>query len=118
MSALSTYHRLPRCKTPRWRWPVQLLGVIPTRRSSDLIPNSFCCSGYNEVRAQSTPHILGPVSAAPTTGAVPDLEGISIVLPARNEVANIASAVEKCLAVAERLLATSLRAGKIGRGHV
>jgi glycosyltransferase involved in cell wall biosynthesis len=43
------------------------------------------------------------VSAVPTSGAAPDLDGISIVLPARNEVANIGAAVEKCLAVAERL---------------
>ena len=33
----------------------------------------------------------------------PDAEGISIVLPARNEAGNIAAAVEKSLAVAEKL---------------
>lgn len=70
-----------------------------------MIPNSFSLSSsrHNGVRVQSPPHILGPVSAAPTSGPAPDLEGISIVLPARNEVANIGAAVEKCLAVAERL---------------
>jgi len=35
--------------------------------------------------------------------AVPEFDGISIVLPAHNEVANIRAAVEKGLAVAERL---------------
>lgn len=43
------------------------------------------------------------MSAAPKTGTVAELEGISIVLPARNEVANIGAAVEKCLAVAQGL---------------
>jgi glycosyltransferase involved in cell wall biosynthesis len=38
-----------------------------------------------------------------TEGSEPDVEGISIVLPARNEVANIRTAVEKSLAVAARL---------------
>ena len=43
------------------------------------------------------------MSAAPVPLVVPEIEGISIVLPARNEVANIRAAVEKSLAVAERL---------------
>lgn len=43
------------------------------------------------------------MSAPPKPDALADVEGISIVLPARNEVANIRAAVEKCLAVAERL---------------
>jgi glycosyltransferase involved in cell wall biosynthesis len=43
------------------------------------------------------------VSTGTKPVSVPDVEGISIVLPARNEVANIVAAVEKSLAVAERL---------------
>jgi glycosyltransferase involved in cell wall biosynthesis len=43
-----------------------------------------------------------PVPGAPN-GVDPEVDGISIVLPARNEVANIAKAVESSLAVARRL---------------
>jgi len=43
------------------------------------------------------------VSVAEKPDSISDVEGISIVLPARNEAANIRAAVEKCLAVAEGL---------------
>ncbi len=43
------------------------------------------------------------MSVAKPSDKTPQVEGISIVLPARNEVANITTAVEKSLAVAERL---------------
>jgi glycosyltransferase involved in cell wall biosynthesis len=58
--------------------------------------------GLRGLSRKSHPY-TGPVSTAKPTDGAPQVEGISIVLPARNEVANITTAVEKSLAVAERL---------------
>ncbi len=55
--------------------------------------------------ARKSPPYTGLVSkpVAKPSDKAPQVEGITIVLPARNEVANITTAVEKSLAVAERL---------------